>query len=221
MSFIIQNLRNADFMAFVENFQKKAQNYATLLGIPASLVADLQTDYQQLKDCQNEIISGNHTKMQYEMRNMVRKRLEHSIINVRDNHLKHNPNADNSIWVDFGLHVPSKTKSAIHVPEEAPHFEISFRRSEHELHFGKLVGTSEIKRGLPHGATGIEIKRKIGGEAPVSPNDMDFYGVESKSPVRIVYDTTFTAQKVWYVMRYYNFKGEYSLWSDIKLGVVN
>jgi hypothetical protein len=122
----------------------------------------------------------------------------------------------------LGLHIPDTTKTPIHVPNTAPDLEIDFATHlRHFIIFGKYNSQGKITRGLPKGATGVEIWQKIGGDEPPTYDEMTFLGEESKSPFMVEFSAEHFGQKVWYAVRYYNFKHEYSAWSAIKMALVN
>jgi hypothetical protein len=69
---------------------------------------------------------------------------------------------------------------------------------------------------LPKGANTIEIVRQIGGEKPVSADEMKSWGVRRRIPVKIIYDMRLKGTTIWYAVRYQNDKGEFSMWSEIR-----
>ncbi|MDR0790416.1 MAG: hypothetical protein LBO06_06440, partial [Bacteroidales bacterium] len=112
------------------------------------------------------------------------------------------------------------------VPVDGPDVEIDFSHSgAHFILFGKYNTGGKITRGLPKGAHGVEIRRLIqDGDAPLiepEPNAMEQLTLASKSPHEVVYDRASKGLKVYYVLRYFNDKGEHSLWSKTAVAIVN
>ncbi|MDR0790047.1 MAG: hypothetical protein LBO06_04545 [Bacteroidales bacterium] len=112
------------------------------------------------------------------------------------------------------------------VPRTAPNIKIDFAQSSsHLVYFGKFNTEGKITRGLPKGAHGVEIRRfVVKGEPPQTtpdPEDMEVVGLATKSPKEVRYNKNAKDTKVYYAVRYFNDRGEYSLWSDVVLAIVN
>ncbi|MDR0790876.1 MAG: hypothetical protein LBO06_08825, partial [Bacteroidales bacterium] len=95
----------------------------------------------------------------------------------------------------------------------------------HLLHFGKFNTSGKITRGLPKGAHGVEIKRLISHDPFfVMPEikAMETLGLASKSPKKVDYRSReMVGARAYYVVRYFNDRGEYSAWSQVKSAIVN
>ncbi|MDR1847377.1 MAG: hypothetical protein LBR17_04595, partial [Bacteroidales bacterium] len=151
-----------------------------------------------------------------------RQLVETDIRNIYNQYIRFNPAATPDLRAALGLHIPDTTKTPIHVPNEAPAIEINFlTHLRHFIIFGHYNSLGKILRGLPKGATGVQIWQKIGGDEPPTYDEMTFLGEESKSPFMVEFAAEHFGQKVWYAVRYYNFKHEYSAWSAIKMALVN
>ncbi|MDR0790881.1 MAG: hypothetical protein LBO06_08850 [Bacteroidales bacterium] len=112
------------------------------------------------------------------------------------------------------------------VPRTAPNIKIDFAQSSsHLVFFGKFNTEGKITRGLPKGAHGVEIRRfVVKGELPQvtpDPEEMEVVGLATKSPKEVRYNKNAKDTKVYYAVRYFNDRGEYSLWSDVVLAIVN
>ncbi|MDR0789315.1 MAG: hypothetical protein LBO06_00810 [Bacteroidales bacterium] len=111
------------------------------------------------------------------------------------------------------------------VPRIAPDMDVDFsQRGSHLVYFGEENSKHKIVRGLPKGAHGVEIYRLISHDSlPIMPEieTMEFVGLASKSPKEFLYKSSETGSRVYYVVRYFNDRGEFSLWSKVVMAIVN
>jgi hypothetical protein len=210
-------------VAFCNNFGLKLQNYATKLGIPQLAVEKFQRDLEQYLQYLLDIEQGDASKMKKKLRNEMRAKLTEQIHMIRDMYLKYNKEVDDAMWVDLGFLVLDDTKTPVQVPKIVPDVEIDFSTHlRHYIIFGKYNSKMKIVKGLPKGASGVQVWRYVGGDTPPAYEEMEFLGEESKSPYEVEYKTKDWAEKVWYAVRYYNVKGGgFGPWSLIKVALVN
>jgi hypothetical protein len=126
----------------------------------------------------------------------------------------------------YNFPIYDKIPTPVPVPNTPPDFVIDFALSGlHCLHFGKFNTENKMTRGLPKGAHGVEIRRLvIRGESPLldpEPEEMELVSLASKSPKDIRYNKNSKGSKVYYALRYFNDRGEYSLWSAVQMAIVN
>ncbi|MDR1848205.1 MAG: hypothetical protein LBR17_08870 [Bacteroidales bacterium] len=211
-----------EFKAFAVNFNAKVVDNGDVFGIPQLAKSILFTNLGNYLEYQLKIEGGEKDRANVAQRNLYHNILEADIRNIVNQYIRNNPAATPELLVEFGLNVPDTTKTPIHVPNTAPDLEIDFATHlRHFIIFGKYNSQGKITRGLPKGATGVEVWRKIGGNETPAYDEMTFLGEESKSPFMVEFSAEHFAQRVWYAVRYYNFKHEYSAWSAIKMALVN
>ncbi|MDR1725415.1 MAG: hypothetical protein LBR28_03380 [Bacteroidales bacterium] len=114
-------------------------------------------------------------------------------------------------------------KTPLHTPLEPPVFEVkSMGHGLLELSFGyNMTEGGKLSHSLPKGADGIAIHYSIGDDAPAVQDKMLLWNVETRSPIKMIFGAENEGKKVWITVRYFNVKGENSLWSDIKSLVIN
>ncbi|MDR0789705.1 MAG: hypothetical protein LBO06_02795 [Bacteroidales bacterium] len=133
-----------------------------------------------------------------------------------------NTTMPNAKRLEFEFPVYDTKPTPIKVPIDPPHIEIDFSfHGAHMLYFSKFNTLNKVTRGLPKGAHGVEVYRHIGGDLIDNYGDFEFIGLESKSPMKIIYSTSLVGTKVWYAARFFNVKGGVSGWSKIKMALVN
>jgi hypothetical protein len=194
------------------------------LEILSADVLNLKAEFQKYKSSYELYLAGNKsaTKPDTIKRNEQRKKVIELLRLFYNLYVRLNPKIKSDVREANYFPVFDNQKTSIHVPEAAPDFEIDFSVSPvHKIAFGKFNTKNKITRGLPLGATGVEVRRKMGVEQKPLAEDMEYYGVAARSPIKIVYATHFSGTKVWYAIRYYNEKGEYGLWSEVKSAIIN
>jgi hypothetical protein len=102
-------------------------------------------------------------------------------------------------------------------PSKEPILEVRFaQKQEHSL----SAKNSEGGRRKEQYATGWEIWRKTGGDAPASDSDFTYVGISTRSPFIIKYGLEDAGKMVWYRIRWINAKNEPGPWSEIVSAII-
>jgi len=194
------------------------------LEIPSAKVTNLKAEFQKYKSDYELYLASNKsaTKPDTIKRSNHRKVITNLLRDFYNLYVRLNPKVKDEDRAANYFPVFDTQKTSVHVPELAPEVEIEVTTHLwHHVLFGVKTSDNNVERGLPKGASGVQIWRKVGVDTQPLLSEMEFVTETSKSPYKFIYSDVDFGKKVWYVLRYYNFKGEFGPWSEIKVALVN
>ncbi|MDR1846531.1 MAG: hypothetical protein LBR17_00215 [Bacteroidales bacterium] len=214
--------KNLEFKAWANNFTEKVSTVFYLtFNIPVAKKDELvaaNTAYNQVE----ALIEGGDNRTQNILnRKAARAALEALIREITQQYVRHNPAVNVGQLNMLGLQAYDTERTPIHVPQIAPHVYVEVGTNLwHYVHWGHILTDEKVGGGIPFGATGVQIWRKISDTQP-SYEELEFVGNFTKSPQVFTYVSTDRKQTVWYAVRYYNAKGEVGPWSIMIQAIVN
>lgn len=123
-----------------------------------------------------------------------------------------NPKVSDADRTLMGITVRKDGHTPIPAPESFPVGQVDFSiRGQHTLSFYDSASSHSNAR--PKGVSGCEIYMKVGGEPPLTVDEMRFMGICSASPYVLKHDTVNAGKIVYYWLRWTNSKGETGPWS--------
>lgn len=119
----------------------------------------------------------------------------------------------------MSITIHSYERTIIPAPQTAPAGQIDYSiRLQHKLSF--FDSESAHSNAKPEGVMGCEVYVKVGGEAPVSVDEMKFLGICSASPYVAKYEADKGGKIAYYWLRWANRKGETGPWSVMISGMI-
>jgi hypothetical protein len=182
----MQNMTTAEFMEFSENFAQKAQNYAGELGIPSLAVDKLQIAIEQLRGYLDDIAKGDRSPEKYTIKDLQRKDTEKQISKITRMYITDNEKTTDAILRAFGLPIPDKTKTPVHVPETHPIL-ICKNNGYLELHVYFYDETDPNHRGKPVNVDGLQLFINKSG-TPEKTEDYRVVANCTKSPHLLTFE---------------------------------
>ncbi|MDR1724806.1 MAG: hypothetical protein LBR28_00225 [Bacteroidales bacterium] len=195
------------------------------LEIPSATVTNLKAEFQKYKSDYELYLASNKsaTKPDTIKRNMHKEVVIGLLRDMYNLYVRLNPKVKNDDREANYFPVFDTKKTSLHPPLEPPVFEVkAMGHGLIELAFGyNMTDGGKLSHGLPKGADGVAIHYFIGDVEPTTADKMLSWGVDTRSPIKMIFGAENESKRVWIAMRYFNVKGEYSLWSDIKSLVIN
>ncbi len=113
----------------------------------------------------------------------------------------------------MGISLRETTRTAAGVPTTRPVVTVDTRqRLRHTISF--TDETTPNSRAKPGGVTGCEIWVKVGDPAPIDGSQVEFLGMDTRTPYVAEYDGEDAGKIAHYMLRWVNTKGERGPWSQ-------
>lgn len=126
--------------------------------------------------------------------------------------IKNNSGVANTDKLDLGLNVSSDSRTPINCPQTQPLVAIiGATPGTHTLRFAD--SNTPDKRSKPFGAIQIQVWRVIGTTPATSPASAAFYGVVTKQPFGVAFDTADSGKICTYFARWVGRRGDFGPWS--------
>jgi len=126
--------------------------------------------------------------------------------------LAYNIAVTNPDKMDMNLTVFDTVPSPVPVPGTKP-FVFKLDTSETARHKIQMREEGSTSGGLPEGMNGLEIRSKVGGAAPLTPEECPNQLLPTRASVTINYSTADSGKRVFYYARYLNSKNQPGPWS--------
>lgn len=147
-----------------------------------------------------------------EQKNVLMERYTSQMRSFFAEYILNNSKISDAERVSLGLSPRDKTPTSVVVPTTQPIAKIDFSvRLQHRVSF--VDSATPTSRAKPHGIYGCQIWIKIGGDAPVSEDDLKFIGTETASPHLIKFNGSDAGKPAYYWLRWVNKRGETGPWS--------
>ena len=203
-----------DFNNWQTNFVSYLQTHQSRLGLSNAEMTSLievqsrwETAYEEHLNAQAAAQGARQQKddsrqtWEQALRNQSRK-------------LQSNENITNSDRATLGLTIPTGSRSTTGVPTSRPVVLIAETKPlSHTLRF--FDENTPNRRAKPKGVMGAEVWIKIGDAPPNSSDDLQFLGLDTRTPYISEFDTEDGGKTAYYRLRWVNSKGEQGPWSDL------
>jgi hypothetical protein len=122
-----------------------------------------------------------------------------------------NPSVTNAERQAMGISLRGERRKIAPLPQSSPHLTIdTSRRLRHIIAFMDEAGAG---RGKPDGVLGCEIWVNVGDERPSGPEQMQFLGLDTRSPHTTEFRGEDVGKTAYYMARWTNRRGQPGPWS--------
>ena len=203
---------DADFNAWLRNFQTYATANLAPLGLTAADLTALQTAVTGW-DAAFNAHTAAQAKAQSARQAKDDSRAEvEALLRPLSGQLQSKTDVTDAHRLALGLTVRSTTRTAASTPTTRPVMQVdTSQRLRHTLSWtDELTPTTRAK---PDGVSGCEIFTKVGDPAPVDPEELKYLATDTASPYVVEFDGNKAGKTAYYMLRWVNTRGERGPWS--------
>jgi hypothetical protein len=209
--------RDADFRAWLTNFQTYLAANAVALGITALEATLLGTQAADLGTAIDDHVAAQATaQSKREAKDLKRDTVEKSVRSIA-RRVQAAAAVTDAQREALGITVPDRSKTPAAAPTTAPDASVDTgTRLRHTLRLSDADGAPS--GGKPRGVLGAEVWMKVcpqGAAAPAAdPAEMSFVGVQTKTRFTVDLTPADAGKAAFYRMRWVNSRGEKGPWSE-------
>lgn len=210
---------DSEFNTWQNNYIANLQTNLEALGFTPDTIRPLleasdawQTDFEAHTNAQTAAQAASQQK------DGSRDALK-SLIRELTQQIQTNPAVDNTLRASLGITIPSSSRTPLGAPTTRPIATITQTSSlGHTIAF--VDSATPNRRAKPAGVMGAEIWVKIGTAPPTDPDELEYLGLDTRTPYFSEFDAEHIGQTAYYRLRWVNRRGEAGPWGDIAFATI-
>lgn len=183
---------------------------ATLWGVPAGVITNLTSRQSVWTTTYGVVIKpGQFTAKDIEAKSEARDLFETDLRQALQQWVQKNKAVTDADRVGMGIDPLDKPRTRVPIPSEEP----LVKATQGEGHTVTVkVQPQTGGRGKPEGVNRINLRYKVGGPAPVEPEDAPLVKSATKSPVVLEFTASQAGQRVYLFVQWENSRAEPGPW---------
>jgi hypothetical protein len=203
---------DAELVAWTTNFVTYASANLAALGLVAADLAPITTNQSAFGTAfTTNTAAQNAAQSAAAAKDAARAELE-SVLRALVRKIQANSAVTNAQRESLGLSLRGMPRTTVSAPTSHPVLTVD--TSQRLRHTVAFIDSVTMTRGKPDGILGCEIWVKIGGAPPTDPSELQFLGLDTRTPYTAEFDGDDTGKTAHYMGRWVSTRTEHGPWSE-------